>query len=491
MDAHTYQIPDNPMDLDLPIFRDDPPDDSVTPTSNKQYSDQPEVVESTSSASAPMRRKKRTTRALSTDVATEIHNKQLAAWNIDYLQNMKKAARNKVQARITQQAKKNAEYYMWGSGLGGIGHQFLGTEGTNPFDQFIGDNLFELFTGMSRKQMIGLKHDRDSGIDEATQQESRRVRQKTGEPEEQMGRGSEDEGFFMPGGDEIELPREAVSALDDQQIFSAMPWNISASVRGSSAVPRSGRVGMIGSGRGSRLVSASPLLGRGQPLSLDALRSLDSDAFGGEDFGFPEHSSDDPEPTSALQISSRVQEALSAEGDNFLTFVADAITNKRNHARDLTDALPAADADEISFEELLPPTVNTKMIACQGFLMVLALGTKGMLNVQQPQEFGQISLKLTQKAVAMQIVEISDDESSNEDDYYDESASGVSAKQKDEVDERIVTKEEELLAGEQGLEQEAGHFEEQFAAGHTTYGENDHDSLYDDSTTFYDDCEHN
>ncbi|KAF2130883.1 hypothetical protein P153DRAFT_206353 [Dothidotthia symphoricarpi CBS 119687] len=475
------QIPGDLMDLDLPNFADDLPDDSVVPASDQQqHSDQPEILESTSSVSAPMRRKKRAARVLPSDAAMEIHNRDLADWNLNYLQNMEVASRTKNRSHITQQAKKNAEYYMWGSGVGGIAHGFLGPTGTNPFDRFIGDNFFELFTGMSRKPVAGSKHDRDSGIDEATQQESRRVRHKTGESEEQIGRGAEDEGFFMPGGDEIELPREAGSALDDQHIFSAMPWNMSASIRGSSAVPRSGRGGVIGSGRGSRLVSASPLLGRGQPIGLDVLRSLDSDAFGGDDFGLLGPSSDYPEPAPPLQPSARVREALSAEGENFLTFVTDAITEKRSQAQYMSDDLQAAaiaDIDEVSFEELLPPTENTKMIACQGFLMVLALGTKGMLDVQQPLEFGVINLKLTQKARAMQVVEISDGESSGEED---ESEAADPVGQEAQGDEEMSADGEDESAQEDELEQEEGHFDEQFAAGHAAYEDDDRDSLYDD-----------
>ena len=107
--------------------------------------------------------------------------------------------------------------------------------------------------------------------------------------------------MFFRGDEDVELPRDAPSALDDQQVFSAMPWNISASIRGSSAVPRSGRFGMSGSvgglstqRRGSRMVSASPLKGRGQPGGLDALKSFDSEAdYGFDDFGLPPQPSSD------------------------------------------------------------------------------------------------------------------------------------------------------------------------------------------------------
>jgi meiotic recombination protein REC8 len=445
MATDIYQLPGHDMDIDLPVYGDDLPEGEAFPAA-QHGDDNIEVIQSTSTVSAPMRRKPRAARVLPIDSRMELRHKELADWNAQYLQNMDAIIKAKTHARNTKQAKKNVEYLVWGRGLGGIAQHYAGATGPNPFEMFIGDNLFELATGVSRKK--GTKHGRDSGIDEATQNEARRVRQKTDEPEEELGRGDEDEGFFQMGLDEIEMPREAATALDDQQIFSSMPWNISASKHGSSALPRSGRVGTTDPGRpgsrpGSRMVSASPLLGRGQPLGLEALRSLESDnnfALGGDDFGGPESSSPPPSP------SQRVAEVLSAEGANFLDFVHDAIVQKRD--RD------AVQTDSVTFEELLPPAENNKMIACQGIMMVLSLGTKGMLDVQQREDFGEISLGLTQQARASRVVEISDDEESDGDGDVEMMDEG----------------------------QEEGHFEEQFAAGHAAReegGGGDGDSLYD------------
>ncbi|KAJ4368955.1 R8 protein [Neocucurbitaria cava] len=473
------QFPGDQMDIDFPIYGDDLPEgEAFSSSANPQGSEQVEVLHSTSTASAPMRRKRRTARALPTDATIELRNKDLADWNANYLENMKAATQHKIKSRAGPIAKKNAEYFVWGSGIGGIADHMLGTKGSNPFAMFIGDNLFELLTGMNRKKAAGKKHDRDSGIDDATQEESRRVRQKTGEPEEQIGRGLDEDDLFMAGGDEVELPREAETALDDQHIFSAMPWNISASIRGSSAIPRSGRVAMLGSAdqnkRGSRMVSASPLLGRGQPGGLQDFKALESDidfAYGGDEFALLGISSDFPEPEAPLLATTRVRDALSAEGENFLTFVTEAIAEKRNRAQadlepmsDFLQAEAAADIDEITFEELLPPSENTKVIACQGLMMVLALGMKGMLDVQQPEGFGEIGLKLTEKAKAMQVVEISDGEESES-----------------EESEADTAHEEEEVQGENIQEegvQEEGYFQEQFASGSTAHEDGDHDSLY-------------
>ncbi|KAH8717092.1 Rec8 like protein-domain-containing protein [Phaeosphaeriaceae sp. PMI808] len=422
------QIPGNPLDLDLPIFGEDLPEGEAFPTvSQNQNNEQAEVVHSSSTTSAPMRKKTRAPRVLPTDTTMELKNKDLADWNANYLQNMNQAVRLKKQSRSTHQAKKDAKYFLWDSGIGGIAQQFSGATIPNPFDMFVGDNFFELLTGMSRKKTTSSKHDRDSGIDDATQEESRRVRQRTGEPEDQMGRGGDDEGFFMPNIDEVELPREAVTALDDQQIFSAMPWNISASKHGSSAVPRSAQLDTVNQSRpGSRFVSASPLHGRGQPLGLEVFKSLESDGdvFARDDFVMPVGPSSPPTMVGApLQPSFRVREALSAEGVNFLDFVREAMGEKRNRAQVHPNAMPGylkleavSDINEITFEEILPPSMNNSMIACQGLMMVLALGTNGMLDVQQPDDFGDIRMRLSEKAKAGQVIEISDSEESEDEE---------------------------------------------------------------------------
>lgn len=420
------QFSGDQVDIGFPTYDDDPIEGGAFPSDGLQQSSQhSEVIESSDLFAAPMRRR-RIPRKLPIDAAIGLPNKELAGWQRNYRQNMKTAARQKIQKRAAAQAKKNAEHYVWGAGIGGIGERVLNGQAPSPFDMFIGDNLFDTIMGFSRSKGTGVKRDRDSGIDDATQEESRRVRQKTGEPE--VGRSAEDEDIPMFGEDKIavELPREGVSALDDQQIFPAMPWNISASIRGSSVLRQSGRAGMIGSADqsrpASRFVSASPSKGRGQPLALEELKHLTSDAdYGGDDFGLPGFSSDFPEPA-VQEPTARLREALSTEGENFITFIHECIVEKRKrtqadleHESDVLQAEAAADIDDIAFEELLPPEENTKMIACQGFMMVLGLGSKGMLDVQQPQHLGEINIKLSRKAKEMQVVRLGDAEEPDRD----------------------------------------------------------------------------
>lgn len=481
MNTDIYELPSNEIDMDLPSYDNALPEgETASSGALSQSSQHSEVVESSDTITAPMRRR-RVPRAIAADTTTELRNKDLADWNTNYLNNMKVVSRQKIQNRSSTQAKKNAEYYVWGFGLGAIGQQIFSNRGNNPFDMFIGDKLFESITGMSR-EVTGAKHDRDSGIDDATQGESRCVRQKTDEFE--AARGADDDVFSMPVGDDdvaVELPREAVSVLDDQQIFSAMPWNMSASVRGSSAIPRSGRIGMISSAdrgrQGSRLVSASPLHGRGQSIPFEELKHLTSDAgYADDEYGLPGLSSDVLEPAAPANTTSRFREALSTEGGNFINFITERITEKRNRVQ--ADPEAVTNTNEVTFEELLPPAESSKMVACQGLMMVLALGTKGMLDVQQHEHLGDIHLKPSEKARVLQTIEISDGDESEDSEDDEESVpreKPVMASQQtaDEVEDH----DDEM---EEATDLEGSHFQEQFAAGHAVQEEDDGDSLYAD-----------
>lgn len=475
------------MEMDLPVYGDELPEVEATPSAaNQQTGEHPETIETSSSVAASMRRTKRPAKTLPKDTRLELRNSELLDWNTNYLQNMRSAAHFRLQHRMQQQAKKNAEHYVWGAGIGGLGSDPFGARG--PLNHFMGDNLFHMITGTSRNPESMPKRDRDSGIDEATQEEARRKRQKTTKREEEVGRGQEDEGLFMLGGDEdVELPREAKSALDDQQIFSAMPWNISASKRGSSAIPLSGRAIMMseqgkqGSCAGSRMVSASPLLRRstGRVDEFEALQSLDSDALGEDDFAYAAPTSDPAEAAaSGIEPSLRVREALSAEGDNFFAFVVEAITEKYDRPLADKDQTGAAEIEQITFEVLLPPHEANRMVACQGFLMLLSLGTKGMLDVQQPNAFEDITLKPTEKGKAMYVVEIqSGDEFEAEDEdgdvqMSDQDVAGMPAEAVADGESDSATE-----PGDEFPEPDNSHFQERMEAGHTN--NDDHDSLYD------------
>ena len=218
------------------------------------------------------------------------------------------------------------------------------------------------------------------------------------------------------------MGRVAPPSLPDHS--SQMPWNISASRYGS--VPPFGSafrgisssVGGLAGGvdqgslsvlgrRGSRLTSASPLLGRGGPMprtgSLDipgphqppstsddagmplALEAEDDQTF--EPYG----------PSGKVTTQTAAQShwtaaTLDTEAHNFLTFLAAEIQVKGEIGDG--DEEGAAANRTATFEELLPPTEHTKVVAAQAMLHVLALATKGLIEVRQPEAFGEIELSM-------------------------------------------------------------------------------------------------
>lgn len=88
-------------------------------------------------------------------------------------------------------------------------------------------------------------------------------------------------------------------------------------------------------------------------------------------------------------------QTLDNEAMNFLTFVHTSIADRKEQrmiAEQLGQVVDLQDENIMSFEELLDPVSNSRIVAARGFLHVLALGTKGLLSVEQGPEFGQVLL---------------------------------------------------------------------------------------------------
>ena len=218
---------------------------------------------------------------------------------------------------------------------------------------------------------------------------------------------------------DVEQGREAPRAISDRH-SSQMPWNLSSAHR-SSAQPRSQLGGYGGfsssaqgvddnappgsrSRRGSRLMSASPLLGRGPQYDLSDLElpthvgeddllggpvGVSSSQQGVADEDFQLYGPAANVSTQTAQTSQWMKATLDEESSNFLAFV-----------RDRTDAeLSAGLAVEevIAFEALLPPVHNTNIVAAQALYHVLALATKNVLLVEQDEGFGDIMLRIANK----------------------------------------------------------------------------------------------
>ncbi|KAK5718215.1 R8 protein [Elasticomyces elasticus] len=394
----------------------------------------------TSTASAPMaatrRRNKPAPKVLVADTAMELRNGDLARWNTNYVSNMQEASRHKFASKAAAIAKENAKLWVMG-GIGGWGQADTIVNG--PLGMFSGAKLLEALTGMDLTG-TGEKRGRDAITAAADDGEEERARKRSrveGElSSDEVGRGGDhqyaDDGYMPQGGEDysmgIEQGREAPTPLDDRHLSSVFPWNNQSTGGGGGGSRRPtgiftsatlpGGVRVVGSGmarRGSRLLSASPLVGRG----LLAAAGQD----GGEDLVFEQNAystqgrgaggdvemsglgltDEDFElfgpaaevDTQTAAQSQWVRTALDTESSNFLGFVQAAIAE--------ADAVreQAGDGDEedddamgtVLFENLLEPARNTCVVAAQGLLHVLALGTKGLLEVGQDEPFTGITLR--------------------------------------------------------------------------------------------------
>lgn len=212
-----------------------------------------------------------------------------------------------------------------------------------------------------------------------------------------------------------------------------MPWNITASIRGSrqgSASQGRGFASSIGGFPSSagglssavpaapssilgtfnrtsrRLTSASPLAGRGrqQSASLEfATHDDNEDLLGGplgsDDPAFDEFELGDPTAAVDLQTVDQVQwvkAALDQESSNFMEFLKAELYNQPDHAGSNVEVELAEDTQKrITFAQLLPPAQHSKLVAAQAFLHVLTLATKGLLQIKQDVGRGPIYIGFT------------------------------------------------------------------------------------------------
>ncbi|KAJ9611992.1 R8 protein [Cladophialophora chaetospira] len=391
--------------------------------------------ESSETAEAPQRRA-RASKAIQKDRETELTNRALNEWNQNYLANMATALLYKEKNVKAAEAKRNADFWVLQQGLGNVASTFGIDREPHPLAIFSGQSLWDLLRGPSR----GTKRSHAASPADEQEEEERRVRARTTSGEG-VARGNDgevlhfDEDGLMFNGDDFEIEpevgRHAPPSLPDHS--SGMPWNLSAggsrqsSVRpaGSGLIPRlSSSVGDLPGGvelgslpslsrRGSRLTSASPLFGKGMPsLSRhsshglqdpshltsndDQFADLDAQLGAGLDPDFELYGPSATVDTQTAAQSQWVAATLENEAYNFLTFVNTKIQGKGGQEQEvLTDEeIPETQEQNITFDELLPPTHNSAIVGAQALLHVLALTTKGLLQVYQAEHFGDIQISV-------------------------------------------------------------------------------------------------
>lgn len=128
---------------------------------------------------APMGRKRRALRELPRDNTTELRNSDLAYWNNNYLANMAAEDQAKLLRKSSRLAKKNARYWVYGSGVGGVGSSSGKLVVNNPLSMFTGNSLMEALTGIT-SPVSGRKRARQAEPGQESDIEGRRVRSRDG-----------------------------------------------------------------------------------------------------------------------------------------------------------------------------------------------------------------------------------------------------------------------------------------------------------------------
>ena len=163
---------------------------------------------SSESAEAPLPRKRRALKKLPVDEVQELHNTDLAQWKTDYLENMAEAKAAKLNHKAPFLAKKNAAFWVVGTGIGGVGAVLGSSKLHSPLDMFAGDAMMEALTGI-KVSATGQKRGRDDEEDHDSNSEARRVRIRDGNGDQAGRRVDEmdDEGTMMIQADDVSINR--------------------------------------------------------------------------------------------------------------------------------------------------------------------------------------------------------------------------------------------------------------------------------------------
>lgn len=359
------------------------------------YDEHPSVLVVSSDAPL-MTRKARTRKAMAADRIVEFRNTDLIQWQAEYNSNMAAATLLVNQRKAQAQAKKNAFWFVCGTGLNGIGYGVGSLKVPSPLEMFMGETLLSKITGKSSPSVVSKsnKTKRARDIDMEEQVTPKRARRT--EPGSEVGRGyfeddqeimiMEDGGMEMEMEMEMEVGREAPSALPDRPSSTIMPWNVSAPLtshqKGASSSHHRG-AGSIG----RRHLSASPLVGRGSALpgpleqfSMQEDEIMDAQQAEFEIFG-PAAQVD----TQTAAESQWMRETLAREAGNFLEYVVNTISEKAiDELEGDEEHAEVAERDKfVTFEELFDPEQNSQIVAAQAFYHVLTLATKGRIWVTQ------------------------------------------------------------------------------------------------------------
>ncbi|OKP13581.1 Meiotic recombination protein rec8 [Penicillium subrubescens] len=314
------------------------------------------------------------------DDSTTLRNTDLAKWNDEYSANMAHATKLKKQNKLPTLAKKNAAFWVFGLGIGSVGMGLGQRREDGPLKEYSGDALYSLVPGE--------KHSHRVEPDENDEQQSHGALGHSGQKQTL----------------DVEIGRQAPSSVYDDR-SSQMPWNITASLQGSVRGQRFGSISGSSARPRGRLISASPLAGRDRHSSL-SIPNVGDDLGELEQLDITQYLegelAPDNEDISTLtarrkSMIDRITSSLDTESLNFFEFIQMKL-----------DESASTKPGVITFPELLPPTETTRIVAAHGFMNVLTLATKGVLDVSQESctdlgagtwgirfQHGDISLRMT------------------------------------------------------------------------------------------------
>jgi meiotic recombination protein REC8, fungi type len=153
----------------------------------------------TTSISAPYRRA-RQPKPLEFDERPGLTNEELKQWNEGYLSNMQQVIEVKHTHKLAIQAKKNAEHWVLGRGIGGAGSGLGQSYVPGPLQVFSSTSLLAALTGREPSP-AGAKHARSISVMSTAEDGKRRVRVRH-EGSEQLVRGAGEQDLIQIGQDE-------------------------------------------------------------------------------------------------------------------------------------------------------------------------------------------------------------------------------------------------------------------------------------------------
>lgn len=309
------------------------------------------------------------------DEQTSLRNTDLYNSNTNYLSNMAQVSKQKAYNKLPTIAKKNAAFWVYGKGLGGVGIGLGANREPHPLDTFSGKNLLEILGGEYEAESQEAKEDENPRGRENQEREN------------------------LP---DVEFARRASSIIDEH---SQLPWNISASIHSSGQVQWYGSIGMSSEHRHdsvqrhrNRITSSSPLTGRSY-LELDREDMGLGLGGSGLDFGdeldvtryLEGELASDRENISILSSRESVRpdrasrrrdlSSLHQESFNFYEFVHENVLSMRGGIDD-------GDSGRVrttltAFTDIFPPSETSRLIATQAFMNILTLANEGWLIVSQ------------------------------------------------------------------------------------------------------------